>query len=258
VNADFMVLLNAVLLASARLFALFVTFAMLDAGGVKGPMRAAFVMTLSVVVVPHLLPSMHHPLDMIETVAVLAKETMLGALMGYFANQLFWAVQGIGSLIDQQTGIGMAAIIDPVSNNQDGPTPGMLNALLINVMLASGGFLGLLGAVYDSFRIWPVLSYWPQIDARLEHALLFQWKTFTELIVRWSAPVIAMLMIVEFGLGLIQRFLTTLNVFFFSQCLKIAMAIFMMSLMIASAWDTLIGTMTPESMVRGLLSLAGR
>lgn len=250
-------LVQALVFASTRLFALFLVFSMLESGGVKGVTRISIVFGLGMIIVPQLIASMPAQLDVLDSVRVLTKEVMLGALMGYFANQLFWAVQSVGALIDQQTGVGMAAVIDPVLRDQEGPTPGMLNQLLINVMLASGGFLGLLGAVFDSFRVWPVFSDWPSVDEHLASLLLTQWSSFTELIVRWAAPVLMALMVVELGLGLLQRYLTTLNVFYFSQCIKIMVAVFMLVLIIASSWETIAGAMPPERMVRWLLRVFG-
>jgi type III secretion protein T len=148
-EASATVLLHALLFASARLFALFLTFGLLDAGNLKGLQRTAFVISLSLVVVPPLVVAMPPALDVVQIVALLAKEVAIGAFMGYFANQVFWAVQSVGSIIDQQSGIGMAAMIDPVNRNQEGPTPGFLTQVVINLMLASGGFLALLGAVYE-------------------------------------------------------------------------------------------------------------
>jgi type III secretion protein T len=242
--------LQALLFASARLFALFLTFSLLDAGGVKGMVRAAFIISLSSLVVPHLVQSLPAGLDMVHALVLLTKETALGALMGYFANQIFWAVQSVGSIVDQQSGIGMASVIDPINNSQEGPTPGMLNQLLINLMLAGGGFLGLMRAVYDSYLAWPVFSMAPRFDGFFERAAIQQWASLSETVVRWCAPALVMMMFVEIALGLVQRFLTTLNVFFFSQVLKVAMALFVFVLLIASSWDTLVSTMDPQAMVR--------
>jgi type III secretion protein T len=251
-EASATVLLHALLFASARLFALFLTFGLLDAGNLKGLQRTAFVISLSLVVVPPMVVAMPPALDMVQIVALLAKEVAIGAFMGYFANQVFWAVQSVGSIIDQQSGIGMAAMIDPVNRNQEGPTPGFLTQVVTNLMLASGGFLALLGAVYESYAVWPVFSALPHMGDFIAQMATRQWSSLSEIVLRWCAPAIVMMMFVEIGLGLIQRFLTTLNVFFFSQSLKVVMAVFMLTLMLASSWDTLASTMNPQAMVRML------
>ena len=244
--------LKALLFSAARLMAFFTVFSLLDAGNVKGATRAAVVLGLAASVVPLVYAAMPPALSPAAVLGLAAKEAMLGGLMGFAANQLLWTVQSVGALIDQQTGIGTAAMIDPVNASQDGPTPGFLNTVFVNVLLSSGAFLGLLGAVFDSYRLWPVFAFWPRLDQRLEWLAAAQWHSLSELTVRVAAPVILALLVVELGLGLMQRYLTTLNVFFFSQALKILLATFMLALMVASSWDLLLSTMNPARAVRAL------
>lgn len=244
--------LKALAFASARLMAFFAVFSLLDAGNIKGVVRTAIVLALAVVVVPPVYGGMPSQLSMEQTLALMAKEAFLGGLTGFAANQLLWVVQSVGALIDQQTGIGTAGMIDPVNNNQEGPTPGLLNTVFTNLLLASGGFLGLLGVVFDSYTLWPVFSYWPQLDQRLEWLAAAQWRSLSELTVRIVSPTIMVLLLVELGLGLMQRYLTTLNVFLFSQGLKVAIGLFMLALVLTAFWDSVLGEMGPERMVRML------
>lgn len=244
--------LKALAFASARLMAFFAVFSLLDAGNIKGVVRMAVVLALAVVAVPPVYAAMPAHLTMLQTVGLMAKEAFVGGLMGFAANQLLWVVQSVGALIDQQTGIGTASMIDPVNNQQDGPTPGFLNTVFVNLLLASGGFLGLLGVVFDSYTLWPVFSYWPAIDQRLEWLASAQWRSLTDLTVKIVSPVILVLLMAELGLGLLQRYLTTLNVFLFSQGLKIVMGFFMLALVITAFWDLLLAEMSPERVLRAL------
>lgn len=250
--------LKALVFASARLMAFFAVFALLDAGNLKGVVRMAVVLALSAIVAPLVYGAMPAHLSMEHTAGLMAKESLIGGLMGFAANQLLWTVQSMGALIDQQTGVGTAGMIDPVNNTQEGPTPGFLNTVFVNVLLASGAFLGLLGTVFDSYTLWPVFSYWPQIDQRLEWLASSQWRTLSELTVKLVSPIILVLMVAELGLGLMQRYLTTLNVFLFSQGLKIVLGLFMLALVVTSFWDTLLAEMNPERAVRALWLLLRR
>jgi type III secretion protein T len=244
--------LKALAFAGARLMAFFAVFSLLDSGNVKGTVRMAVVLSLALMVAPLVYGPMPSHLPMDATLALMAKETFLGALMGFAANQLLWVVQTVGGLIDQQSGIGTASMIDPVNNAQEGPTPGLLNTVFVNLLLASGGFLGLLGMVFDSYTLWPVFSQWPRIDQRLEWLVSTQARTLFEMAVRIASPVILVLLVAELGLGLMQRYLSTLNVFLISQGLKIVLACFMLGLVLAAFWDTVLGQMSPE---RGLKAL---
>ncbi len=244
--------LKALVFASTRLMAFFAVFSLLDSGNLKGVVRMAVVLALALMVAPPVYQSMPAQLTMLQTLGLIAKESMLGGLMGFAANQLLWTVQSVGALIDQQTGIGTAGMIDPVNNTQEGPTPGFLNTVFVNLLLASGAFLALLRTVFDSYALWPVFSYLPRIDQRLEWLASTQWRSLSELTVKIVSPVILVLLLAELGLGLMQRYLTTLNVFLFSQGLKIVVGLFMLALVLASFWDSMLAEMDPQRMIRAL------
>lgn len=244
--------LKALLFASARLMAFFAVFSLLDSGNIRGVVRMAVVLSLALMVVPLVYPAMPVRLTALQTLGLMAKEGLLGGLMGFAANQLLWVVQSVGALIDQQTGIGTAAMVDPVNNAQEGPTPGLLNTVFVNLLLASGSFLALLRAVFDSYALWPVFSHWPRIDERIEWLVTMQWRSLTDLTVKIVSPVILALLVVELGLGLMQRYLTTLNVFLFSQGVKIVVGLFMLALVLASFWDTVLAELDPQRMIRAL------
>jgi type III secretion protein T len=249
--------LKALAFASARLMALFAVFSLLDSGNVKGVVRMAIVLSLALMVAPLVYGPMPAQMPMEQVLALMAKETLLGGLMGFAANQMLWVVQTVGSLVDQQTGVGTASMIDPVNNAQEGPTPGLLNTVFVNLLLASGGFLGLLGLVFDSYTLWPVFSYWPQLDQRLEWLVSAQMRSLLDMAVRIVSPVILVLLLAELGLGLAQRYLSTLNVFLISQGLKIVLGFFMLSLVLAGFWDTVLGEMNPQRAVKALWRLLG-
>lgn len=244
--------LKALLFSAVRLQAMFIAFSLLQSANVKGVVRMALVICLAGVVTPLVYAQMPRSMDLGWCAAVIAKEALLGWLMGFAANQVFWAVQSLGSLLDQQTGIGMASVIDPVSGHQDGPTPGFLNTVMVNLLVSSGAFLGVLGAVFESYRNWPVFSYWPSLDAHWQALAAGQASLLAQTMVCMAAPLIGLLLLVELGLGLLQRYLTTLNVNVFSQSLKIGMATFMLMLMLVSATDTLFDLQAPERAVRQL------
>ena len=249
--------LKALAFASARLMALFAVFSLLDSGNVKGVVRMAVVLSLAMMVAPLVYGPMPAQMPMEQVLALMAKETLLGGLMGFAANQMLWVVQTVGGLIDQQTGVGTASMIDPVNNAQEGPTPGLLNTVFVNLLLASGGFLGLLGLVFDSYTLWPVFSYWPQLDQRLEWLVAAQVRSLFDMAVRIASPIILVLLLAELGLGLAQRYLSTLNVFLISQGLKIVLGFFMLSLVLAAFWDTVLGEMNPQRALKALWRLWG-
>jgi len=80
----------------------------------------------------------------------------------------------------------------------------------------------LLGAIYSSYRVWPVFSFFPNLTAEaIPYFLgLLDWVIgFTILL---AAPVVIAMFMTEFSLGLVSRFAPQLNVFFLAMPIKSA------------------------------------
>jgi type III secretion protein T len=111
----------------------------------------------------------------------------------------------------------------------------------------------MLGVVVDSYRIWPVGSFFPSVGAVLEQFAVRQGDTLFLWIVKLAAPVVFVLMLVELGMGLISRVAPQLNVFVFSQPLKSLLATLMMVLLLFFVYESLQQFLRPENGVLDFL-----
>lgn len=224
--------LRSLAFSAARLGGVFIIFPMFDARMMTGIARNGVIISLSALVLPLVYRQVPVELGFIPSVFVLAKEVILGALMGFCGAILFWTFEAVGDLIDQQTGSTLSGVVNPMLGEPEGPA-GVLMAQVVSVfLLSSGGFLLFLGAIYDSYKVWPIFSYWPSFNVKLEWFAVAQWDTMMDLIMRITAPALVLFLLVEFGLGLLQRYASTLNVFFVSQPIKQLLAVVMLALII--------------------------
>ncbi len=164
-------------------------------------------------------------LTIMTGLAIALKETLIGILIGFGAAAVFWVMESVGFFIDNQRGATMASSMDPLTGSQTSPLGILLTQTVTVIFFVGGGFLMLLGAVYASYRMWPVFSFFPNLTAEaIPYFLgLLDWIiAFTILL---AAPVIIAMFMTEFALGLVSRFAPQLNVFFLAMPIKSAVGV---------------------------------
>ncbi len=189
-------------------------------------------------------------------VLVAAKEALIGLLLGLGFGIFIWAIQSVGDLIDFQTGSGNASFFDPVAGHENGPTGEFLGWLVITLFVAAGGLLALVGVIVDSYRLWPVVSFFPNVGEVLEEFVVRQGDTLFLWVVKLATPVIMVLLLVELGTGLIGRVAPQLNIFVFSQPLKSLLATLMLLLFLFFVYESLREFLRPSNGVLEFLRLA--
>jgi len=189
-------------------------------------------------------------------VLIAAKEALIGLLLGLGFGIFIWAIQSVGDLIDFQTGSGNASFFDPVAGHENGPSGEFLGWLVITLFVASGGLLAMVGVIVDSYRLWPVGSFFPKLGPVLEEFAIRQGDTLFLWIVKLASPVLLMLLLVELGMGLIGRVAPQLNVFVFAQPLKSLLATLMMMLFLFFVYESLQEFLRPSNGVLEFLRLS--
>jgi len=188
---------------------------------------------------------------------LLIKEAALGLLLAMGASAMLWAVQNVGYLIDFQTGTGNATFFDPLSGQESGPTASFLGFLAITLFLTGGGLHVVLGALFESYRVWPVQALLPDVHVALDQFAIHEADSIMTWTVKLAAPIVLLLLVVEIGLSAISRSVPQLNIFMFSQPIKSGLAMLMMVLFLQFLYDTLRQFIDTDSGMRGLLQLLG-
>ncbi len=161
-----------------------------------------------------------------EVLPLIAKETLLGTLIGVVSGFAFEAASGVGIIIDNQRGLSMAQTTDPLTGEQTSPLGSMMLQTLVLVFMAAGGYQLFFYSVITTYAFWSPFAYWPDWSAGAVKALLlgqFGWYMLT--MVTLAAPVLLVIFLVDLGMGLMNRFAPQLNVFFLSMPVKSAFAL---------------------------------
>ena len=150
----------------------------------------------------------------------LVKEAVLGVLLGFFAAIPFWALQGIGDVIDNQRGASNADQMDAMLGASVAASAGLLTRYFTALYFTGGGFLLFITVIYKSYEIWPIQSMLPELSLATTVKVLSLLDYLMRWIILFSAPLVMAMFFVEFGLALINRFAQQLNVFVLAMPLK--------------------------------------
>jgi len=76
-------------------------------------LRVALAALASLLLSPQLPPFDPHHLSMLGLFGLLARETVIGLLFGFFARMIFFATDVAGMIISNELGLSMGSIMDP-------------------------------------------------------------------------------------------------------------------------------------------------
>ncbi|RKT98833.1 EscT/YscT/HrcT family type III secretion system export apparatus protein [Burkholderia sp. Nafp2/4-1b] len=151
-------------------------------------------------------------------------ELCIGALIGFCAAIPFWALDMAGFLIDTTRGASMASVLNPLLTTQSSPFGMVFSQVFTLLFLVSGGFNTLIETIYASYVTLPpgsTLRFSPSALAFLAQ----QWHMMLEICLRFAMPALAVMVLVDMALGLVNRSAQQLNVFFLSMPIKSALAL---------------------------------
>lgn len=231
---DFAVALN---FAQPRTLAMMAVLPIFNSQIMPGMLRLAAGATIGAFVVPALLPGVHTEFTSAQLMLLIAKEAFIGFALGYLMAIPFWAFEAVGFLIDNQRGASIAATLNPLTGNDSSPLGVLFNQAFIVFFFICGGFLLMLGILYDSFRLWPVYEFSPTLRPETIPLLLAQLDRMMRLTMLYAAPVVVAMFLAELGLALVSRFVPQLQVFFLAMPIKSALAFFVLIIYAATLFE---------------------
>jgi flagellar biosynthetic protein FliR len=117
----------------------------------------------------------------------------------------------------------MAHMMDPSAGTTQTALSSFMGMLSLLMFLCIDGHLWILRGLATSFRTLPVGGAWPRLDG------IGLWIGMTGTIltttVQFSAPIVALLLLTEFSLGIISKVLPQLNLLILGQPIRFAMGL---------------------------------
>jgi len=219
------------LLIFLRIGAILVMIPIIGDRAVPVRVKATLSLTLALVLYPLIrfpLPEAYRS-DIVQMVIGMAGEVLIGVLIGFAARCLFAALQAAGEMAGIQIGFSMANVIDPLSSMQVSIIGEFLYLVGLLIFLAVDAhhiFLAVLTESYERIEPLGFAFSGPLLQ------LLIDFTTNIFLIAaKICAPLIAVALLVNVGLGVIARTVPQINVFIVGFPLQIAAGLFFLGLM---------------------------
>ena len=156
-------------------------------------------------------------------------ELGLGILIGFAASLVFSAAQMGGMLIDQEMGLSMANVIDPITN-QNLSVIGQFKLLMaVMVYLMIDGHHFLIDAIKRSFDSVPLMGMALAPAAAL-HLSDTMARDLFEVSVKIAGPALVTLFLVGVGLAFMARAMPEMNIFVVGFTLRIVIGLVVLAL----------------------------
>ncbi|BBE08356.1 Type III escT secretion system protein [Mycoavidus cysteinexigens] len=150
---------------------------------------------------------------------MILSEFSVGLYIGLLAAIPFWAVAVAGEFIDTARGAGLAEILNPALGEEVSLFSLLFLQLLAALFFVGGGFNLLLAAIYQSYTKLP-LGQALLMNQDTALFMIHQWRLVLELGVGFALPAVALMLLVDFSFGLINRTAGQLDVFFIAMPIK--------------------------------------
>lgn len=234
-----------------RIAAAFLILPLLTAEVLPSLARNIFLVSVAISVYPFVaVGSAAVPVTGVDLGPLVLKEIFVGVVIGYAFSIVFWALEGAGQVIDAKIGTTTAQLSDPLSGHQTSLNGAFLSHLAAFLFVATGGLGIFLGLLLESYAIWPVKSPLPELSALGPVFFVSRFDELMQLILLLAAPALALLTLVEFGLGFVNRYAEKLNIFSLSMSIKAWLGTFILLLMLAVLIEFFVDWMAAQ---RGLL-----
>jgi flagellar biosynthesis protein FliR len=182
-------------------------------------LRAAFVLVLSVVLVPAAAANTVTP-----TLAALFAETLVGFTIGFGAAVLIGAAESAGDYLSVQIGLSGAALMDPLSGHQTAVLGQLMRMAALALLLAADAHLFMVDSVAASFHYVPAGATL-DIAGGLA-ALVGTGGVMIGLGFRFAAPVIVAVLTANVSLAVLTRAAPQMNIIGIAFPLQIFLGLF--------------------------------
>lgn len=189
--------------------------------------KAGISMALATIVFfTHDIQQVAYAPDLLGFTIVLAKEIIIGLIIGFSVLIFFQVYYFVGNLLSTQGGIGMSTIFDSENGIQT-PIIGKFYYLgFCAIFLLSGGLHWFISALIDTFIYIPVGKGILRPD--IVYGVIEAVTIFWEISFKLASPIIAVIFIVDCGLGILARTVPQMNMFVIGLPLKMIILFIMM------------------------------
>lgn len=151
---------------------------------------------------------------------IVIKEAVVGLLIGFAANICTSIVNFAGSIADMEIGLSMVTLMDPTSRESTSITGVMYQYVLMLMIITSGMYRYLFGALADTFILIPVNGAVLRGDS-LVNAIIEFLGDYVMIGFRIILPIFCVILLLNAVLGVLAKVSPQLNMFAVGIQLKV-------------------------------------
>lgn len=219
------------------------------------PMRfkAGLIFVLTLVIYTHSAGEAFDTAGTFEFGFLLIKEFVAGYIIGYVMQLFFFIISFTGYVMDYQMGLSMATVYDPQSNAQMAVTGSVLQTWFLLMFFAVDGHLALMKIMITSAEIVPYGGI--IITQGLAVRIIEIFLECVGMGIRFSIPIIAAEMLVEVGIGILNKAVPQISVFVINIQIKLIVGLGLLFIMFSPIGEFLNKIMTTMmKTVQGILT----
>ena len=220
--------LQLLLLLNFRVAGLFLTAPVFSHRAIPPMVKVALVLTLSLALLPAASHSVAPPMKSVFDLALIAgKEFLVGVIMGLVVSLVFIAINMAGSLVGLQSGLSIASIIDPATADEVNIFGEFWTITALVIFFGINGHHALLSGLGDSYRVLPIGT--ALLTGTVAESLMRLSAGLFSMAIKFAAPVMLTLLLMEVALGVLARTMPQMNVFVIGIPVKIAVSLFVVA-----------------------------
>lgn len=156
----------------------------------------------------------------IEYAIIVMKETICGLLIGLGAHLCTAVAVLAGYIVDIETGMSMAQVFDVNTRQQVSISSGIYNYSFLLIMVISGVYKYLLGALVDSFTLIPIGAQVFHTEKLVGQIIAFMGQ-YMSIGFRVALPIFCCILILNSVLGILAKVAPQMNMFAVGMQLKV-------------------------------------
>lgn len=172
-----------------------------------------------------------------EYAVIVLKEAATGLIIGFSATICTAIVNFAGAVADMETGLSMVTVMDPTSRQQTSITGVIYQNALTLMLIASGMYRYLFGALADSFLLIPINGAVLRGENLVSTMVRFM-GDYISIGFRICLPIFCVILLLNVVLGILAKVSPQMNMFAVGMQLKILVGLsvlFLTSGMLADA-----------------------
>jgi len=218
------------LLVFARIASFIVTAPIFGGQYTPGPVKAGMAFVISVILLPLVTPPQHQIVGLLGFILAVIREVGVGLLTGLICHMILQILNILGQIFDMHIGFMMASFFDPASGGQVTLTAKFLYLLGTILFFIIDGHHMLLLGMAQSFQILPLDT--AVFNGGSTLVLIRAFARMVTVAVQISAPIIAVVLIVDVCLGLLGRTAPQMNIFMLGFPIKIGAGILTLAVLV--------------------------